>query len=220
MDRFLSLVHSELLPQLDIESANPHDPIVVRYVPEPWHVLGAGNYAAVVSHPDFPDRVLKLYAPGRVGWEDEVEVYHRLGRHRAFAECFHANEEHRYLVLRRLYGVTLYDCIKKGIRIPEQVVQDIDDALDYARQRGLHPHDVHGKNVMMDKNGRGVVVDVSDFLKEEPCAMWHDLKKAYYRVYLPYLYENPVPLPDAILNGVRKGYRLLRRGRNLWGSDS
>ncbi|WP_199617111.1 serine/threonine-protein kinase [Paenibacillus alkalitolerans] len=220
MHRYLSLIQSQLLPLLDIESTNPLEPITVRYLPEPWKVLGAGNYAAVVSHPEYPDRVLKLYAPGREGWEDEVEVYRRLGNHPAYAECFHSNRELRYLVLRRLYGVTLYDCMRRGIRIPEQAVNDIDEALEYARERGLNPHDVHGKNVMVSENGRGAVVDVSDFLKTDPCNMWRDLRKAYYKVYLPYMHDQPVAVPDALLNGVRKGYRWLRRGKDLLGSDS
>ncbi|WP_274364006.1 serine/threonine protein kinase [Paenibacillus thermotolerans] len=219
MDKFIEMAHSELLPNIDIESEDPHDPIVVRYVPGRWRVIGAGNYAAVLVHPDYPDRVLKLYAPGRPGWEDEVEVYRRLGKHPAYAECFHANGEYRYLVLRRLYGTTFYDCIKQGVRIPEQAIQDIDEALDYARERGLHPHDVHGKNVMLDPNGRGIVVDVSDFLKDEPCTMWDDVKKAYYKIYLPFMYDHPLPVPDFLMNSVRKGYRWLRKG-DLWGSDS
>jgi len=45
------------------------------------------------------------------------------------------------------------------------------------------PHDVHGRNVMM-LSGRGLVVDVSDFLDEETCSKWNDLK-AYYWLYRP-----------------------------------
>lgn len=101
--------------------------------------------------------------------------------------------------------------MKKGIKIPEKVIKDIDEALEYARERGLNPHDVHGKNVMLDANGRGIVVDVSDFLKEEPCRMWYDLKKAYYKIYLPYLHDKPYPIPDLLLNGIRKAYRIIRR---------
>lgn len=52
--------------------------------------------------------------------------------------------------------------MKQGILITEQAIRDIDIALDYARSRGLHPHDVHAKNVMVN-DGRGLIVDVSDF---------------------------------------------------------
>jgi hypothetical protein len=77
-------------------------------------------------------------------------------------------------------GTTLYDCIRKGIQIPERVIKDIDSALNYARKRGLHPHDVHFKNVMMHES-QGIVVDVSDFCHEEYCSLWKHCKKAYYK---------------------------------------
>jgi hypothetical protein len=220
MERFAARIYEELLPGFRVESVDPHDPVVVSSIPLPWKVLGRGNYAAVVVHPDHPDRVAKLYAPGREGWEEEVEVYRRLGNHPAYSQCLHSNEAHRFLILRRLYGKTLYECVMKGIRIPKQAMEDVDEALEYARERGLHPHDVHGKNIMLSPEGRGVVVDVSDFLKDEPCNMWRDLKRAYYRIYVPFMYNRPPAVPNAVMNGVRKGYRFIRRTRRLWGSDS
>ncbi|WP_051620917.1 serine/threonine protein kinase [Paenibacillus sp. UNC451MF] len=210
----IDLVEQQLLPQLNIESVYPHDPIVVHHVPKPWKLLGAGNYAAVVSHPDFSDMAVKVYAPGRPGLEDETEVYRLLGKHPAYSECYHTGE--CYLILRRLSGITLYNCILRGIPIPRRVIDDIDSALDYARRKGLNPHDVHGKNVML-KDGRGIVVDVSDFLKEESCSMWDDLKTAYDRFYFPVLHHMPVP--EFLLTAVRKGYRWFNdHGRT--GSDS
>ncbi|MCI3926901.1 serine/threonine protein kinase [Paenibacillus sp. TRM 82003] len=221
MERFIERVYEELLPNFKVESVDPHDPVVVTRLPVPWKLLGRGNYAAVVVHPEHPDRVVKVYAPGREGWEEEVEVYRRLGNHPAYSECLHADEDVRLLILRRLYGKTLYECVLKGIRIPKAAIDDVDRALEYARDRGLNPHDVHGKNVMLTNEGRGVVVDVSDFLQPDRCNMWRDMKRAYYRIYLPFLHDRPVAIPDSLMNGVRKGYRMLRKGRKrLWGGDS
>lgn len=208
MEPLTRLVYQELLPALRIESASPHDPVVVRHVPAPWQLLGRGNYAAVVGHPDHPERVVKVYAPGRPGFEAEREVYRRLGEHPAYSRCFYA--EDGFLVLRRLHGVTLYDAVHRGLPIPPRVIDDIDRALGYARERGLHPHDVHGRNVMMD-DGRGIVVDVSDFLKGEDCTKWEDLKKAYRRVYRPFFMRLRLPVPYFLLDLVRLVYRLFRR---------
>jgi len=208
LDRLVELIHQELLPGLQIESVELHDPVVVRKLPSLWQLLGTGNYAAVFYHPSQPDLVVKIYAPNRAGWMEEVEVYHRLGSHPAFSECFYTEEG--LLVLKRLYGMTLYDCMHQGIRIPPQVIKDIDAALDYARKRELHPHDVHGRNIMMWE-GRGLVVDVSDFLHEETCSAWDDLKKAYYWLYLPILCPLRLRIPYFILNIVRKLYRSYRR---------
>ncbi|MBP5974565.1 serine/threonine protein kinase [Brasilonema sp. CT11] len=208
MNRLIESVHQDLLPRFQIESVDPHDPVKVRHMPKPWQLLGAGNYAAVVYHPDYPEFVVKIYAPGRPGFSEEVEVYRRLGSHPAFSECLYANDG--FLILKRLYGVTLYDCMQRGLQIPKQVILDIDQALDYARKRGLHPHDVHGRNVMMYK-GRGLVVDISDFLHEEACSKWDDLKKGYYWLYRPFLSPLRIRIPYFVLDVVRRSYRFLLR---------
>lgn len=217
MSQFLQLVYHKLLPQLQIHSPNPDDPVVADYVPEPWHLLGCGNYAAVLYHPDYADRIVKVYAPGRPGIEEEAEVYRRLGSHPAYSECYGRGDN--FLVLRRLYGVTLYDCLHDGQRIPKGVIQDIDRALAYARQQGLRPHDVHGRNVMMAEEG-GLVVDVSDFLKREDCGAWRDLRRAYYWIYRPLIAPFGIPIPYSVINLIRVGYRktrrLLRWVRSQW----
>ena len=209
-DRF-PLPPMEIVKQLvdtaKIESLNPHNPVKVSQTPQPWQLLGTGNYAAVFNHPHYKDFVVKIYAPGRPGWEEEVEVYRRLGTHQAFSQCFSAESD--WLILKRIYGITLYDCVHQGLKIPRQVIEDIDLALEYAKSKGLTPHDVHGRNVMMSQ-GKGLVVDVSDFLDSSPCRAWEDLKKAYYCLYLPLLSWHRLPVPHWILDGIRGGYRFYR----------
>jgi len=211
LNTFIALMEQSLLSELVLDSVDPANPIRVAETPLYWKLLGAGNYAGVFTHQDYPDIAVKVYAPGRDGWESECEVYRRIGTHPAFSTCYHAGEYkgHYYLILKRLKGKTLYQCIIDGAAIPTKAIEDIDQALEYARSRGLFPHDVHGKNVMI-KDGRGIVLDISDFLKEEPCTMWDDLKKAYNRIYMPFLSKKPIPVPEWVLNGVRKGYRFMR----------
>lgn len=208
MNQLIESIYEDLLPHLQIESRDPRNPVVVHQVSYPWRLLGTGNYAAVFYHPDYPDQVVKIYAPGRPGLAEEVEVYRRLGSHPAFSECLFSGEN--FLVLKRLYGKTLYDCMHLGLPIPKQVITDIDQALAYARKCDLYPHDVHGRNVMMWQ-GRGLVADVSDFLHEDACSAWDDLKRAYYWLYRPILRPFRLRVPYSVLNIVRKGYRFLRR---------
>ncbi|MBE9044847.1 serine/threonine protein kinase [Pleurocapsales cyanobacterium LEGE 10410] len=208
LKRMIESIHQELLPNLQLESIEPHNPVVVHHVPEPWQLLGIGNYAGVFYHSEYEDLVVKIYAPGRLGWSEELEVYRRLGLHSEFSTCFYA--ENNFLVLKRLYGVTLYDCMNQGLKIPPRVIEDIDRALEYARSRGLYPHDIHGRNVMMSE-GKGLVVDISDFLREEPCLAWDDLKKAYYYLYLPFFSWHRLQLPYFVLDLVRTNYRFFRR---------
>ncbi len=211
LDPIQALVHrvrQDLLPNLHLESIAPHDPVVVHRAPAPWTCLGAGNYAAVFVHPEYPAQAVKVYAPGRPGLEAEIEVYRRLGKHPAFSRCYFS--EAPFLVLKRLPGITLYDSLHRGVAIPPQVIRDIDAALDYVRSRGLFPHDVHGRNVMQHE-GRGVVVDVSDFLNATPDRAWQDVRRAYWWVYRPVLLPLGLRIPYALLDWVRAGYRLFRR---------
>ncbi|MGB6014893.1 MAG: serine/threonine protein kinase [Nodosilinea sp.] len=205
---FAHCVRKELLPELHLESIDSHNPVVVHRVPPPWRCLGAGNYAAVFMHPDYLEQVVKVYAPGRPGIEDEADVYRRLADHPAFSRCYVS--EAPFLVLKRLHGVTLYDSLHRGMAIPPQVIRDIDAALDYVRSRGMFPHDVHGRNVMQYE-GRGLVVDVSDFLNTQPCRAWQDVKRPYWWIYRPFLRPLGLPIPYALLDWVRAGYRLFRR---------
>jgi hypothetical protein len=200
----------QLAAEVKIDSINPYDPVKVSYFPQPWQLLGAGNYAAVFIHPNYQDIVIKIYAPGRSGWAEEVEVYKLLGYHQSFSQCFSAEDS--WLILKRLHGVTLYDCMHLGLKIPQQVIQDIDQALDYAKSKGLNPHDVHGRNVMMSE-GRGLVVDISDFLDLSPCRAWQDLKLAYYWLYRPLISWHHLPVPYWLLDGIRSLYRRYRQNR-------
>lgn len=207
----LDRVEHELLPQLVVRSVMPHDPVVVQQLPQPWALLGSGNYAAVVMHPDHPHRVVKVYAPGRPGLEQEAEVYRRIGRHPAYSECHHVGST--YLVLRRLRGITLYDCLRTGVPIPPRAMEDIHEALIHARNRGLHGHDVHGRNLMLHE-GRGLIVDISDFLNPEPCSAWPDLRLAYRLLYRPLIAPLGLRAPGPVLDWVRRNYRFYRRIRS------
>ena len=194
-----------MLGSAEIESVDSGEPVVVHRVPLGWEVVGAGNYAAVFSHPAFPGAVVKAYAPGRPGIEAEVLVYRVLGEHPSYSRCLHAGPN--YLILRRLVGVTLFECLRRGMPVPPGAIRSIDAALDAARARGLFPHDVHAKNVMIGPAGEGLVVDVSDFGHELPCRRWDDIKRAYYMLYQPFMAWRPVPIPLWILDLVRRGYR-------------
>lgn len=201
-----------LLQEVRLESQSPIDPVVVHCVPPPWELIGTGNYAAVFFHPDYPQVVLKLYAPGRPGWEEEVQVYKFLGETRWFPICYHAAPG--YIVMKKMDGISLFDCLRYGIPIPPQVIEDVEEALAVARKKGLYPHDVHGKNVLMDQ-GRGYLIDVSDYLKNIPDRKWKDLRKAYYRIYLPFLKDRGWKIPLWLMNAVRKGYRLYQNIKRI-----
>lgn len=203
----IDYVENELLPNIDIKSVRNFDPIIVKNIPKQWKLLGVGNYAAVLMHNDFPKYAIKIYAKGRSGIKEEIKVYSIIGDHPSFSKCFYYTEN--YLILKRLEGKTLYSCINKGVQIPEKIIKHIDEALEYAKSLGLNPHDVHAKNVMIS-NGKGIVVDISDFIKTKECFLWEDFKKAYYKIYIPLFYKYHPPIPEFLLNIIRRTYRIIR----------
>lgn len=202
-------VRLDLLPNLSLSSDHPDHPVVVTRYPAPWRLLGAGNYAAVFWHPEHSDFVAKVYAPGRPGLADEAEVYRRLGVHPAFSNCL--AQETQFLILKRLDGITFWDALQQAVVIPDQAITDIDAALEHARSKGLNPHDIHGKNLMVTASGHGLVVDVSDFLKPERCMTWDNLKRAYRWLYAPILRPLRIRVPLWGLELIRNLYRLTRR---------
>jgi hypothetical protein len=211
MEHFIQLTR-KLNKEMIIESRNPFDPVNPVHIPYPWKLIGCGNYAAVFLHPDYPSYVVKIYGRDVHGLIHEKKVYEKLGEHPGYSVCYYT--EDRFLILKRIKGITLYDCVHKGIRIPEKVIFDIDEALKDARKRGLYPVDVHGKNVMISE-GRGVIVDVSDFYKNVECRKWTDLRKAYFTFYKKTLYKFPIHIPYFVLNIVRMGYRYYRRAKRF-----
>lgn len=207
-------VLTEFLQQVQLRSPSPDDPIVVLHTPHPWELVGTGNYAGVFGHPDYPDLVVKVYAPGRPGIDKEIEVYGKLGETRYFPICYQHGDN--YLVMRRMNGISLFDCIRHGIPIPPQVIEDVEEALVIARARGLYPHDVHGKNVLMHL-GRGYLIDVSDYYIKTEDTKWRDLRKAYYAIYLPFIKDRGWKVPLWMLDGVRKGYRYVKKLHRMLG---
>lgn len=208
LDRYLRLIDQELLPFIQLTSESPFDPIIVTNQSKSWKTIGSGNYAGVFSNDENPEWVVKVYGRNPEELKKEIEVYKKLGTHGAYSTLYAYGED--YLVLKKLEGITLFDAIIKGVLIPESVIKDVDRGLHYAKSIGLNPFDVHGKNVVMNK-GRGFIVDVSDFYKQGYCCKWDDLKKAYYKIYKPFLIKYHPPIPFFIMDRVRKGYRFYRK---------
>lgn len=208
MEEYVSQIKHELLPFIELRSENPFDPIHVFNQSKSWKTVGCGNYAAVFVHDEKPEWVTKVYGRSPEELTKEMGVYKKLGNHKAFS-CLYAYGEN-YLVLKKLEGITLFNAIVKGEQIPESVIKDVDEGLQYARSVGLNPYDVHGKNVVM-KDGHGYIVDISDFYKSGYDSKWDDLKKAYELIYKPFLYKRHPSISFAVVDRIRKVYRSYKR---------
>ncbi|MEH7545592.1 hypothetical protein FB550_101808 [Neobacillus bataviensis] len=208
INEYVKLIETELLPNVNLSVLSPFDPIIVENRSHSWRTIGCGNYAGVFLHESYPEVVVKVYGRNHEELVKEIEVYKKLGNHESFSRLYAYGDN--YLILKKLEGITLFNAVIKGVQIPKVVIKDIDLGLEYARSVGLNPFDVHGKNVVIFE-GRGYIVDVSDFYKQGYCRKWDDLKKAYYKIYRPFLFKYHPPIPFPVVDGIRKGYRMYRK---------
>ncbi len=193
-----------LVDAVRVRSVNSRDPVEVREHPAHWRCIGVGNTAAVFQPKDVPDLAVKVFADSHAGIAaHEAAIYEQLGDSPFFPRYFGHGE--RYLLIEYREGTNLYDCLLQGIFIPEQVIIDVDEAIRYARSCGLNPADIHVKNVLVHE-GRGYLVDLSDYRKMGECKRWTTLKKAYYDYYLD-LYKPGMAVPSWLLETIRKWYK-------------
>jgi hypothetical protein len=193
----------DLLRAVRIRACPSNEPVVIEHVPAPLRLIGYGTDAVVVQHPGLPGRAFKIYAPETVGClVDERYAYQQLAGSPYFAACFGQGDF--FLVLSYEPGPTLYECLVQGIPVPEQAMADVEAARHYARQVGLHPKDIHLKNVLL-QHGRARVLDVSMYVApgdEDP--VWDHLAEGFRRFY-PLIRGRRIPV--WVIEMVKRRYR-------------
>ncbi|MEK3995020.1 serine/threonine protein kinase [Psychrobacillus sp. FSL K6-2365] len=169
------------LSKIKVFSNANNEPVTISGDLDDLKCIGVGTDAAVFQSLSAPDYAFKLYAKDRVNKvKVEANVYHILGDSPFFSTCFASYDE--YLVLSYEEGKTLFDCILQGIHIPEQVVNDVENAIEYVRNKGLNPRDIHLKNILL-QNGRAKIIDVSEYVLPGNDYRWEHLKKGYEQYY-------------------------------------
>jgi hypothetical protein len=193
----------DLLAEIRIRASASNEPIVIEHVPAPLRLLGSGTDAVVVQHPGLPERAFKIYAPETIGClADEYDAYQRLAGSPYFARCL--GQGPFYLELSYEPGPTLYECLVQGIPVPEQAMADVEAARHHARQVGLHPKDVHLKNVLLQGN-RGKILDVSKYVAPgDEDRVWDHLAEGYRRFY-PVIRGRRIPV--WVIEMVKRRYK-------------
>jgi hypothetical protein len=192
-----------LLRAIRIRASASNEPIVIEHLPAPLRLLGVGTDAIAVQHPALPERAFKVYAPETIGClTDEYEAYRHLAGSPYFAACL--GHGAFYLVLSYEAGPTLYECLVQGIPVPEQVMADVEAARNYARQVGLHPKDIHLKNVLL-QGDRARILDVSKYVAPgDKDRVWEHLAEGYRRFY-PLIRGRRIPV--WVIELVKRRYR-------------
>lgn len=190
-------VYAENLPVTDIE------------IPSELRLIGTGTDAIVVQDPNDVTVVYKVFHPDRL-WkkENEWKAYQQLGDSPYFAKCY--GKGYNYLILSYEQGNTLLECLEQGIEIPEQVIQDVEEARQYARSVGLNPRDIHLKNVILQE-GRAKILDISEYVLPGNDHRWDHLVEAYRQFY-PLIQGTKIP--TWMIEYVKKSYLNQNRKKN------
>lgn len=189
------------LSQVTVFSNLNNEPVRIHGGDDSLRCIGVGTDAAVFQSNYAPEFAFKLYAEDK-GSKIKIEekVYKTIGDSPFFSTCYEAYD--KFLVLSYEEGPTLFDCLLQGIHIPEQAVQDVEDARQYVRDQGLNPRDIHLKNILL-QNGRAKIIDVSEYVLPGNDFRWEHLKKAYEDHYN--LIDGKA-VPYWLLETIRKWY--------------
>jgi hypothetical protein len=182
----------ESLQQIRVRARASNEPVVIDHLPAVLRLVGFGTDAVVVQHPGLPEHVFKVYTPQTISClDDEYRAYAQLAGSEFFPACIGRGAF--YLVLSYEVGPTLYECLVDGVVVDDQVMADVEAARDYARHVGLHPKDIHLKNVLV-QGRRAKIIDVSKYASpgdDDP--VWEHLAEGYRRFY-PLIRGRRIPL--------------------------
>ncbi|WP_433614818.1 serine/threonine protein kinase [Paenibacillus cellulositrophicus] len=192
------------LSRIEVLKQGSNEPVAITGESEDLICIGIGTDAAVFVYEPLPAYAYKLYTEAALPKKQaEIHVYSRL-EDSPFFPVFYGSGE-RYVVISREEGMTLYDCLLYGIPVPRQVIDDVDAARVFVRSKGLNPRDIHLKNVLL-QDGRGKVIDVSEYVQSGNDKRWEHLEWAYDNVY-PLLEGKRIPL--WLIEAVKTAYNHL-----------
>ncbi|UHA73432.1 serine/threonine protein kinase [Paenibacillus sp. 481] len=189
------------LARMEVIKNGVNDPVTIVGEADDLRCIGIGTDAAVFVYEHMPNYAYKLYATEALPKKEaEMEVYSALVGNPYFPEFYGSGD--KYVAISHESGLTLYDCLLLGVPIPRQVIDDVEVARTFVREKGLNPRDIHLKNVLL-QNGRGKVLDVSEYIQPGNDKRWEHLVWAYDNVY-PLIEGKKMPI--WVLDAVKNGY--------------
>jgi predicted Ser/Thr protein kinase len=195
------------ISKVKVTSNGENELVTVKGNSDKLQCIGVGTDAAVFRFIDAPQYAFKVFSNDKLGkMEIESKVYSKLGHSEYFPVYYGRGSN--FLVISFVEGITLYDCLLKGIHIPKQVIQDVENARNYALNRGLNPRDIHLKNILLHE-GRAKLLDISEYMKPGNDNRWEYLKEGYKEYYC--LIDGKA-LPYWLIETVRKWYNQAKPG--------
>jgi hypothetical protein len=189
------------LSKIKIKSNGHNELVTVKKNSDAFECVGVGTDAAVFRFIDSPYYAFKVFSDDKIKKiELESDVYLKLDQSDYYPIYY--GKGSNFLVISYEEGITLYDCLLKGVHIPKQVINDVDNAIKFAFEKGLNPRDIHLKNIILQE-GRAKIVDVSEYMKPGNDKRWEYLKEGYHEHY--HLIDGK-SLPHWIIETVRKWF--------------
>ncbi|WLR54201.1 protein kinase family protein [Mesobacillus subterraneus] len=138
--------------------------------------------------------VLKVFFPhfDKVA-EEEAGIYRVLAGNSFFPSLHESGSN--YLVMDYVRGMTLFQCLVNGLPIAAEHIEDVDQALKLARQKGLNPSDIHLRNIIITPDDEVKLIDVARFRQTKQCSQWEDLKSAFNKYYRHERFPKKMPEP-------------------------
>jgi predicted Ser/Thr protein kinase len=188
------ITYKALADSVEIEM-NGLKPRLVNYSQD-LKLIGTGRSAYVFKIKD-KDLALKVYFPHkkRLAFE-EASIYRELQHIEYYPTLYDGGIN--YIVIDFIEGHTLFQCLQKGIFVPEKKFNEIRKALKMAEEVGLNPSDIHLKNIIVTSSGEVKVIDVARFRQQRKDHQWKDIERAYFKMYSKYYF--PKKIPAFILN--------------------
>lgn len=188
------------------ESVRFNDDNTVLKAASECSLIGVGRSAAVFKIKN-QDKVMKVFFPGHERTAvEEAEIYHLLAGSEFYPTVYDSGDH--YLVIDYVEGKTFFQCLSEGVTIEKKHIDEVDEALGVARNRGLKPSDVHLRNIILKPDGHIMMIDLARFRQEKMYdRQWEDLKriwKYYHKAYFP------KKMPAVVLNTAAFLYK------NVW----
>ncbi|WP_227994855.1 protein kinase family protein [Oceanobacillus sp. CFH 90083] len=169
-------------------------------------LYGMGRSAAVFQIKN-ENKVIKIFYPSfeKIAIE-EKQNYEKLNGNPYYPTIYESGAN--YLVMDFIEGKTFFECLAEGIPLKSHYIEQVDNGLQYAKEAGLNPSDIHLHNLILTKEGDVRIIDVARFSQEKKCTQWDDLKCGYTKYYQRAYF--PKKIPRWIMYTVSKLYRLYK----------
>lgn len=167
------------------------------------HLIGRGRSAFVFRIGKTKKAMKVFFDPFTDIAKEEAAVYKILKGHPNFPTLYEAG--FNYLVIDYIEGETLFQCLNKGIEVSKENIEEVQAALNAAREKGLNPSDIHLRNIILTADGKIKLIDVARFRQTKSCTQWDDLKTAFYKYYSKRFF--PKRYPVVVLNLIADVYK-------------